>query len=148
MVKDFVFVEEDLWESRSSTPAPLLDDDDPCPFRRLKVEVVNLVSAPPLLSDDDIGLAIGPFLSCNLVSPWLLKIKLSVLFRYCAAAEAADVVCSEVAESPDTEGRMVLTIRPAGLLFPAAGVNALATGLAELMAGDDVGESFQLGPLP
>ena len=96
------------------------------------------------------GLAIGPFLSFNLVSPWLLKIKSSVLFRYCAAvaAEAADVVGSAVIVSPDTVGRIVLTMRPAGLLFPDDGVIALATGLAVLIAGDDDGESFQFAPLP
>lgn len=139
-------MEEVLWESCS----PLLDDDEPCPFKRLNGDVVNLLSPPPALSEDDIGLAMGPFLSCNLVSPWLLKIKLSVLFRYCAATEAADVVCSEVPESPETEGRIVLTIRPAGLLFPDDGVIALfvVTGLAELIAGDEDGESFQLVPLP
>ena len=149
MVRDFVFEEDDLWES-CSPPAPLLDDDEPCPFKRLNGDVVNLLSPPPVLSEDDIGLAMGPFLSCNLVSPWLLKIKLSVLFRYCAATEAADVPCSEVPESPETEGRIVLTIRPAGLLFPDDGVIALfvVTGLAELIAGDEDGESFQLLPLP
>ena len=43
----------------------------------------------------------------------------------------------------------MLTIRPAGLLFPVDGVIALfVTGLAELIAGDDEGESFQLEPLP
>ena len=43
----------------------------------------------------------------------------------------------------------MLTIRPAGLLFPVDGVIALfVTGLAELIAGDDEGESFQLDPLP
>ena len=43
----------------------------------------------------------------------------------------------------------MLTIRPAGLLFPDEGVIALfVTGLAELIAGDDDGESFQLDPLP
>ena len=142
-------MEDDLWESRSPPAPDLLDDDEPCPFNRLKADVVNLLSPPPVLSEDDIGLAIGPFLSCNLVSPWLLKIILSVLFRYCAA-EATDVACSEVAEdsSPETEGKIVLTIRHAGLLLPDDGVIALATGLAELMAGDDEGESFQLDPLP
>ena len=91
MVRCLVFEEEDLWAS-CSPPAPLLDDDEPCPFKRLNVEVVNLLSPPPVLSEDDIGLAMGPFLSCNLVSPWLLE--MSVLFRYCAAfaADAADVV--------------------------------------------------------
>jgi hypothetical protein len=150
LVRDLAFVEEDLWGSRSPTPTPLLDEDEPCPFKRLKADVVSLLSPPPVLSEDDIGLAIGPFLSCNLVSPWLLEIILSV-FRYCAAdaAEAANVVCSEVPESPETEGRIVLTIRPAGLLFPDDGVIALfVTGLAELIAGDDDGESFQLVPLP
>jgi len=43
----------------------------------------------------------------------------------------------------------VLTIRPAGLLLPDEGVVALfVTGLAELIAGDEDGESFQLDPLP
>ena len=44
----------------------------------------------------------------------------------------------------------MLTIRPAGLLFPDDGVIALfvVTGLAEFIAGDDEGESFQLVPLP
>ena len=43
----------------------------------------------------------------------------------------------------------MLTIRPAGLLFPVEGVIALfVTGLAELIAGDEDGESFQLDPLP
>ena len=91
MVRDFVLLEDDLWGSRSPPLTPLLDDEEPCPFKRLKVDVVNLLSPPPALSEDDIGLAIGPFLSCNLVSPWPLK--MSVLFRYCAAlaAEADDV---------------------------------------------------------
>ena len=149
LVRDFVLFEDDLWGSRSPTPAPLLDDDEPCPFKRLNVEVVNLLSPPPVLSEDDIGLAMGPFLSCNLVSPWLLE--MSVLFRYCAAfaADAADVVWSEVTESPETGGNIVLTIRPAGLLLPDEGVIALfVTGLAELIAGDEDGESFQLDPLP
>ena len=65
------------------------------------------------------------------------------------AADAADVVWSEVTESPETEGNIVLTIRPAGLLLPDEGVIALfVTGLAELIAGDEDGESFQLDPLP
>ena len=88
MVRDFVLVEDNRWGSPPLVP--LLDE--PCPFKRLNVDVLNLLSPPPLLSEDDIGLAIGPFLSGNLASPWLLE--MSVLFRYCAAvaAEAADVV--------------------------------------------------------
>ena len=112
---------------------------------------VSLTSPPPVLSEDDIGLAIGPLFLLSCPTPWLDKIKLSVLFRYCscAAVGATDVACSErsaVESSPEpTEGKMVLTIRPAGLLLP---VDTGATGLAELMAGDDEGESFQLEPLP
>ena len=151
MVSDLLFVEVVTWALRSPPADDLLDDDEPCPFTRLNADAVNLVSPPPVLSEDDIGLAIGPFLSCcNLVSPWLLKIILSVLFRYCAAvADATNVACSEDAEdsSPETEVKIVLTIRPAGLLLPDDGVGALATGLAELIAGDDEGESFQLDPL-
>ena len=94
------------------------------------------------------GLPNGPLFLLSIVpTPWLDK--MSVLFRYssCAAVDATDVACSErsaVDSPPETEGKMVLTIRPAGLLLPVEG----ATGLAELMAGDDEGESFQLEPLP
>ena len=90
LVRDLFLLDEDLWGSRSPPLAPLLDE--PCPFKRLNVELFILLSPPPVLSEDDIGLAMGPFLSCNLVSPWLLE--MSVLFRYCAAfaADVADVV--------------------------------------------------------
>ena len=150
-MRDLFFDEdEDVLCITSRSPVLLDNVEDPCPFKRLKFGVLSwwcnrLLSPPPVLSEDDIGLAKGPFLSCpNLESPlWLGKVKLSVLFRYCI--EAAEAACSELdaESSPETEGKIVvvLTIRPAD---PADG--PVMTGLAALTAGEDEGESFQLEP--
>ena len=94
------------------------------------------------------GLPNGPLFLLSIVPAPCMLDKMSVLFRYCSCAAVVDATlgaaCSAVESSPETEGKLVLTIRPAGLLLPVEG----AIGLAELMAGDEEGESFQLEPLP